>query len=759
RQTGMATLSGQKANGDGSTGFTISGYHSETDRSQINRATIGNGTVVVREGSSQSVSGLNRDIALAQQLLKDEESNTNLYVSDSSLRSAFNPGETLERWKNDALNYHKNTLEVLNNLRRSGNMGGDALAALGNILEGKNIQEAIDGAWTKMAARTASWQITKYGSKELKDLAKILKDADNSTVAETEHALRVMANMIADLSGLDVELVVKAILADNPNVSFKSATDGKTIFVNFASTEKNAEGKIVGGTSISQSGDMANSIGHEIGHIANIEDEEIVDSIGNTLEGAWQSDLDWYGYGADTYDSEKDRNWALAENNNSVLENNNKSYYGLSPADLSYRHLHVREKQILKDLAVDYSKRRGVSQETAELILLNQAQRLVSLEKYNQLEPDQDAIAYLKSVSMRHRMTEVFLKDGNGQLILDPQGNKTLLFAPTSTAQYKDDSVFAPEGYRPKYGDAVSYELPVAETLYDYTSGAIKGTPGVAKEALEGLAYLITNPVDSIAGIPDAVAGMPESSRKYYTGMQEASAIGDWEKVGETEGSALVLEGVLAATPVAYIKLINLAKSPVDTSVDLKLSPNVGAMRVEELPDRNNVLDEVVALQRFQSNAEESLILNQRISLKGAVADEYLRLSYGLSNRRIRNEIGPALAGVLDTKTGKYYIKTNSGPGELPNNLVPLLESRIEGTQSISYLKTHGAGTHAEIHALNEALLARPDADLSDFLLYTINSGQRGSPVKWGAPIPRCPDCEFITNGVQYFPEPLKYGK
>ncbi|MDY6981392.1 MAG: hemagglutinin repeat-containing protein, partial [Pseudomonadota bacterium] len=39
RQTGMATLSGQKANGDGSTGFTISGYHSETDRSQINRAT------------------------------------------------------------------------------------------------------------------------------------------------------------------------------------------------------------------------------------------------------------------------------------------------------------------------------------------------------------------------------------------------------------------------------------------------------------------------------------------------------------------------------------------------------------------------------------------------------------------------------------------------------------------------------------------------------------------------------------------------
>ena len=173
----------------------------------------------------------------------------------------------------------------------------------------------------------------------------------------------------------------------------------------------------------------------------------------------------------------------------------------------------------------------------------------------------------------------------------------------------------------------------------------------------------------------------------------------------------------------------------------------------------SSVADEVAALGRIKANAENNLTLNQHINLKGGVADEYASLTDGLSNRQIRNEIGPVLAGVLDTKSGKYFYRTNSGPGELPDNLAPLLGARIEVAQSIDYVKTHGAGTHAEVHALNDALTARPEADISDFLLYTINSGQKGATAKWGMPVPRCPHCEFITDGIQYFPETLTYGK
>jgi hypothetical protein len=28
-----------------------------------------------------------------------------------------------------------------------------------------------------------------------------------------------------------------------------------------------------------------------------------------------------------------------------------------------------------------------------------------------------------------------------------------------------------------------------------------------------------------------------------------------------------------------------------------------------------------------------------------------------------------------------------------------------------------------------------------------------------GFPMPRCPHCEYITNGVKYIPEVLKYGE
>jgi len=48
-------------------------------------------------------------------------------------------------------------------------------------------------------------------------------------------------------------------------------------------------------------------------------------------------------------------------------------------------------------------------------------------------------------------------------------------------------------------------------------------------------------------------------------------------------------------------------------------------------------------------------------------------------------------------------------------------------------------------------------AVLDEFLLYTINSGQKTSAAKWGLPVPRCPHCEYITDGVSYHPGPLKY--
>ncbi|WP_081873047.1 YwqJ-related putative deaminase [Brevibacillus laterosporus] len=71
--------------------------------------------------------------------------------------------------------------------------------------------------------------------------------------------------------------------------------------------------------------------------------------------------------------------------------------------------------------------------------------------------------------------------------------------------------------------------------------------------------------------------------------------------------------------------------------------------------------------------------------------------------------------------------------------------------------KLKGAGSHAEIFALNEALLSRSGSNLSDYMIYVIKSN--GSTKLRGTPVPRCPHCDYLTQGTNFIPEVLIYGK
>ncbi len=113
--------------------------------------------------------------------------------------------------------------------------------------------------------------------------------------------------------------------------------------------------------------------------------------------------------------------------------------------------------------------------------------------------------------------------------------------------------------------------------------------------------------------------------------------------------------------------------------------------------------------------------------MRGAVDTEIDRLyKSGLS----KNDIGPAVAGVFDIKTGKYYFGINDRKGKVPKVCHPLIKKRIDDMPIETYKSyekwTLGEGSHAEVYALN---------------------------------MPRCPHCEYITDGASYFPEVLKYGK
>jgi len=84
----------------GENGWSVSGWEYEKDREQIVRATVGAGEITVRQdaGTGQdSTVGLNRDLDKAYEITRDHESRTDLYVSDSSIKGALSPVETVQR--------------------------------------------------------------------------------------------------------------------------------------------------------------------------------------------------------------------------------------------------------------------------------------------------------------------------------------------------------------------------------------------------------------------------------------------------------------------------------------------------------------------------------------------------------------------------------------------------------------------------------------------------------------------------------------
>lgn len=59
---------------------------------------------------------MNRDTSKAYEITKDEEERTDLYASKSSLEAVANPKETLQKWRNDAENYGRHSVEAFTGL-------------------------------------------------------------------------------------------------------------------------------------------------------------------------------------------------------------------------------------------------------------------------------------------------------------------------------------------------------------------------------------------------------------------------------------------------------------------------------------------------------------------------------------------------------------------------------------------------------------------------------------------------------------------
>ncbi|MGE8000556.1 YwqJ-related putative deaminase [Lysinibacillus sp. NPDC093190] len=152
--------------------------------------------------------------------------------------------------------------------------------------------------------------------------------------------------------------------------------------------------------------------------------------------------------------------------------------------------------------------------------------------------------------------------------------------------------------------------------------------------------------------------------------------------------------------------------------------------------------------------------INQRINLRGETMNELERLKqvYNGKPNFGKDKMGPALAGVYDKKTGKYYHDINTIDGAVPE-LAPLLRNRLDNMPKEvfdSYSKlSKGAGSHAEVLAVNKALMMNPSARIEDLTVNVIRTGiNKNKP--GGTMFKCCPHCSYLLDGFEVISEVSK---
>ncbi|MDD3597212.1 hemagglutinin repeat-containing protein [Sulfuricurvum sp.] len=130
---GNISASQFQANSKGTTGATLEARYGYSDKEQINRATIGGGTITLTDQETVPTT-LNRDTSKAQEITKNESENYDVYASQSSINQTLNPTQTAKDWgqaiDDMGLSVHK---EITENLPDSNSKG--LAGVVGTVLD------------------------------------------------------------------------------------------------------------------------------------------------------------------------------------------------------------------------------------------------------------------------------------------------------------------------------------------------------------------------------------------------------------------------------------------------------------------------------------------------------------------------------------------------------------------------------------------------------------------------------------------------
>jgi len=125
----------------GGNSYSFNAQYSDLDRKQITRATLGNGTVTVRDDQAtgnDSLAGLNRNIDDAQKITKDKSTNIDVYYSSTAMESlkglttTDNPNTAQDEGQQNTLNIWKNNVTSVASTDAWRVVGENATDAMGD---------------------------------------------------------------------------------------------------------------------------------------------------------------------------------------------------------------------------------------------------------------------------------------------------------------------------------------------------------------------------------------------------------------------------------------------------------------------------------------------------------------------------------------------------------------------------------------------------------------------------------------------------
>src|SRR5258707_1374534 len=116
----------------------------------------------------------------------------------------------------------------------------------------------------------------------------------------------------------------------------------------------------------------------------------------------------------------------------------------------------------------------------------------------------------------------------------------------------------------------------------------------------------------------------------------------------------------------------------------------------------------------------DGLASGTQVAKAGALRKGLVEISKELVRARLsESELGPVAGAAMDTESGRMFFFRNEEGA--PGKVHPLLEGRIRALEATpQHPSTPGA--HAEVYALNEALLARESATMKSLTEADLNS-------------------------------------